>query len=293
MFYKSIDKELWSDDSYTYKRLDLSNNPNTSFTLTNNKGDIFLLTKVLLLNNKKNLLFINVLDNTVNDLNFFEKEEFSFYKSLIGDKKEIKEKNKDIYLCIPYYKVLGNKNETDLNLYKLPIQRKINKEIHYCIEINEDYKSFKGLYSVNTLFVDKDIYSHKTESLMWARTGRRLKESFTTYNKNTTMIHIGYEGYFKYPNYQTDTYKDSQILAIIAYNNEKDKELANKFNEDIASQAIVQKMQYCMEPIYVLNINTLKESFNDEDFNMYDIINNTDNDNTVEVINLSKEEFNK
>lgn len=290
IFYTSTSKSLWPDDSFTYERLDMSNNPDLSFTLSNDKGDIFLLTKMLLLNSKRNLLYISLLDE-VNNLNLFEKEEFSLYKSLLGDKQEIIDQNKDIYLCIPYYKTSDDKNETELNLYKLPTRRKINKEAHYCIEINENYKTFKGLYSANTLFVDKDIYSHATEDTMWACTGRRLKESFITYNKNTTRIHIGYEGLFKYPNYQTGTYKDSQVLTVIACNNEKDKEIGKEFNKDEISQAIVQKMQECMEPIYVLNINTLKESFNDEDFGMYDIINNTESNNIVEVVNICKENF--
>lgn len=282
LFYvEDILQENLPKDDRTYKRLNLSNNPDLSFTLENNKGDIFLLTKAITLDNKSNFLMLNL----------FNVEGSAFFPKTLDDsyKEYVKEINKDKYLCIPFYKTSENKNETRLNLYKFPSIRKINKEPIYCIEINEDYKKYKGLYSANVIFADNMLYRKDSENALYTRVGRALSKTFNTLNVDNGKFYIGYEDYFNYPSPRN--YEESDVIGILGWDNEEDKEFVEEFNDNDKITYFYSKIISCIEPIYVVDINNLKEHFNDENFDIEDTNQNIiDMNNAIEIINLNKQE---
>lgn len=275
--YKYYFSEDDKDTDFLIKNIYL---PNTEHAeqmclLNNDKGDTYLLTKCLAMATTDSVTILTITGSC------FSEKQLQNIKNL-AKIEDIDKSNKNKYFCIPYYQ-----GKTKLNLYQFPAYKKHNKEKHYEIGLNPEYKKFKALYMANNIFTLRTTYNKFNNEQGLALVSRRLDDIIFTKMTRVKKIWFGldniyYYGFREDPLYKgRDLSKMSPNEMLYIYDEEFLKNTKKYDPNFINNEYYHDKVNKCMEPIFVVDKEELKKNFNNKDFK---IDNLEDDSNVIDLL---------
>lgn len=276
--YKLYFSEDNKDKNFLIKNIYLPNTKHTEqiYLLNNDKGDTYLLTKCLAITTMDSVIIL-----TITGSGFESEEQLHNIKNL-AKIEDIDKRNANKYLCIPYYQ-----GKTELNLYQLPAYKKHNKEKHYEIGLNSEYKKFKALYMANNIFTLRTAYNKINNEQGLVLTSRRLDDIIFTKMTRVKKIWFGLDNIYYYdfkkdPLYEgKDLSKMSPNEMLYIYDEEFLKNIKEYDPNFINNEYYHDKVNECMEPIFVVDKEELEKNFNNENFK---IDNLEDDSNVIEFL---------